>query len=602
MSKKKIPFPELIRQMWGPYSSLGGYLKPYKGRFILGLIFGVAFGIVSAAIPLVAKKVADELLPAGTSQTDLIYNSAATEGGAGIESVIWIVALIPLVMITRSFLSFMNNYMMAWVSLRILRDMRQKLFAHLMSQSLDFYNRAKSGKLISRVLNDTRQAQSALVSISGNIIKDPVAVIGGVAVLVWMDWKFSLTTFVLFPICIIPIAIFGKKVREAGKAEENEAGQMAVILQESFAGIRIIKSFAREEYQAGQFAISSDQQCDTSIQVRRSIDIVQPIIESVSALGVVLALLYVYFGDLSAGKFLALLAGIFLLYEPVKRLSRIPMLMQKCLAATTNIFEIMAQVPSVKDLPSPTVLTRAKGLIEFDSVTFAYGTNVAAVSDLSLKIEAGKQFALVGASGAGKTTLFALLLRFYDPQSGTIRLDGHDIRTIKQTSLREQIGIVTQESFLFHDTIYKNILYGRLDATEDEVHAAAKLAYAHDFILAQEMGYNTIVGDKGSLLSGGQQQRIAIARALLKNAPILLLDEATSALDSESERMIQAALDRLAQGRTVIAIAHRLSTVLKSDQIVVMDQGRVAEIGTHSHLLQSSGLYRKLYDIQFQHD
>lgn len=602
MSKKKLPFPELLRQMWGPYAALGQYLKPYKGRFALGLIFGVAFGVVSSAIPLVAKKVADDLLPAGTSQTDLVYNSAATEGGEGIESVIWIVALIPLVMITRSFLSFMNNYLMTWVSLRILRDMRQQLFTHLMSQSLDFYNRAKSGKLISRVLNDTRQAQSALVSISGNIIKDPVAVIGGVAVLVWMDWKFSLTTFVLFPICIIPIAVFGKKVREAGKAEENEAGQMAVILQESFAGIRIIKSFARENYQAGQFAISSNQQCNTSIRVRRSVDIVQPIIESVSALGVVLALLYVYFGDLSAGKFLALLFGIFLLYEPVKRLSRIPMLMQKCLAATTNIFEIMAQSPSVQDVPTPTILTRAQGRIEFDHVTFAYGNNVAAVSDLSLKIEAGKQFALVGASGAGKTTLFALLLRFYDPQSGTIRLDGHDIRSIKQTSLREQIGIVTQESFLFHDTIYKNILYGRLDATEAEVHAAAKLAYAHDFILAQEDGYETVVGDKGSLLSGGQQQRIAIARALLKNAPILLLDEATSALDSESERMIQAALDRLAEGRTVIAIAHRLSTVLKSDQIVVMDQGRVAEVGTHASLLESSGLYRKLYDIQFQHD
>lgn len=602
MSKKKLPFPELVRQMWGPYSSLGTYLKPYKSQFILGLFFGIAFGLVSAAIPLVVKTVTERVIPEGFSQQDLIQNPNAADGGAGLESVIWVVALIPLVMITRSFLSFMNNYLMAWVSFRILRDMRQELFNHLMSQSLDFYNRAKSGKLISRVLNDTRQAQSALVSISGSIVKDPVAVIGGVAVLVWMDWKFSLTTFVLFPICIIPIAVFGKKVREAGKAEENEAGQMAVILQESFAGIRIIKSFAREDYQSGQFRTSSNLQCATSINVRRSIDIVQPIIESVSALGVVLALLYVYFGGLSAGKFIALLGGIFLLYEPVKRLSRIPMMMQKCLASTTNIFEIMAQTPSVRDLSNPTVIQRARGIIEFDHVTFAYGSNLPAVSDLSLKIEAGKQFALVGASGAGKTTLFALLLRFYDPQSGIIRLDGHDIRTIKQTSLREQIGIVTQESFLFHDTIYKNILYGRLDATEEEVHAAAKLAYAHDFILAQEHGYETIVGDKGSLLSGGQQQRIAIARALLKNAPILLLDEATSALDSESERMIQAALDRLTEGRTVIAIAHRLSTVLKSDQIVVMDHGRVVEVGTHSKLLESSGLYRKLYDIQFQHD
>lgn len=602
MSKKKLPFPELVRQMWGPYSALGPYLRPYRRRFTLGLLFGVAFGLVSAVIPLVVKTVAERVLPAGVSQQDLMKDSHATDGGAGIESVVWVVALIPLVMITRSFLSFMNNYLMAWVSFRILRDMRQKLFNHLMSQSLDFYNRAKAGKLISRVLNDTRQAQSALVSISGSIVKDPVAVIGGVAVLVYMDWKFSLTTFVLFPICIIPIAIFGKKVREAAKAEENEAGQMAVILQESFAGIRIIKSFARENYQSGEFQVSSDMQCDTSIRVRRSIDIVQPIIEAVSALGVVLALLYVYFGDLSAGRFIGLLGGIFLLYEPVKRMSRIPMMMQKCLASTTNIFEIMSQTPTVLDAPDPLVIDRARGHLEFQNVTFAYGTNTPAVREISLKIEAGKQFALVGASGAGKTTLFGLLLRFYDPQSGTIRLDGQDLRSIKQTSLREQIGIVTQESFLFHDTIYKNILYGRLDATEEEVHAASRLAFAHDFILAQEHGYDTVVGDKGSLLSGGQQQRVAIARALLKNAPILLLDEATSALDSESERMIQVALDRLAQGRTVIAIAHRLSTVLKSDQIVVMDQGRIVEVGTHSKLIESSGLYRKLYDIQFQQD
>lgn len=600
--KKKIPLPELLRLMWGPYSALGPYLRPYKGRFTLGLLFGIAFGLVSAVIPLVVKTVAERVLPEGVSQKDLIQNSQAADGGLGIESVVWVVALIPLVMITRSFLSFMNNYLMAWVSFRILRDMRQQLFNHLMSQSLDFYNRAKAGKLISRVLNDTRQAQSALVSISGSIVKDPVAVIGGVAVLVYMDWKFSLTTFVLFPICIIPIAIFGKKVREAAKEEENEAGQMAVILQESFAGIRIIKSFAREDYQSGQFQTSSDAQCATSIRVRRSIDIVQPMIEAVSALGVVLALLYVYFGDLSAGRFIGLLGGIFLLYEPVKRLSRIPMMMQKCLAATTNIFEIMSQTPNVRDSTDPIVIDRARGHVEFQNVTFAYGTNTPAINDISLKIEAGKQFALVGASGAGKTTLFGLLLRFYDPQSGVIRLDGQDIREIRQTSLREQIGIVTQESFLFHDTIYKNILYGRLGASEAEVHAAAKLAYAHDFILAQQDGYDTVVGDKGSLLSGGQQQRIAIARALLKNAPILLLDEATSALDSESEQMIQAALDRLAAGRTVIAIAHRLSTVLKSDQIVVMDQGRIVEVGTHSKLLESSGLYRKLYDIQFQHD
>ncbi len=597
--KKKIPFPQLVRELWKPYFTLATYLKPYKARFIMGLAFGMAFGVISGLLPLIAKYVLDHVAP-GMSQQDVL--SSADDGdGVKIDEFLWIVALIPIVMITRSVLSYLNSYCMAWVSLRILRDMRAKLFAHLMSQSLDFFNRAKSGKLISRVLNDTRMAQNALVSIAGDIFKDPIAVITGVCVLVWMDWKFSLTTLFLFPICIIPVAIYGKKVRTAGKAEENEAGQMAVILQESFAGIRIIKSFAREDYQSGQFDVSSDLQCRTSMKVRKSIEIVQPMIEAVSALGVVLALCYVYFGGLSATKFVALMAGIFLLYEPVKRLSRIPMLMQKCLASATNIFELMEKTASVQDAPDALVIERAAGAIEFDSVGFSYGVGKPAVSDLSLKIPAHQRYALVGASGAGKSTLLNLLLRFYDPQSGSIRLDGTDLRQIKQQSLREQIGIVTQESFLFHDTIYENIRYGRLAANRAEIEAAAKLAYAHEFIMEQPEGYDTVVGDKGSLLSGGQQQRLAIARALLKNAPILLLDEATSALDSESERMIQAALERLAQGRTVIAIAHRLSTILKSDQIVVMDDGKIAEIGTHAQLLEESGLYRKLYEIQFHH-
>jgi ABC-type multidrug transport system, ATPase and permease components len=601
--KKKLPLPELIRQFWKPYFTLAAYLRPYRKRFVAGLACGIIAGVLSGVAPLILKYVGEQLgLEAGAMNFNPLAQTETVDEGPRIGRFAGIILIIPLTVIARGIFAYLNAYCMAWVSFRVLRDLRSQLFRHITTQSLDYFNKAKTGRLISRVLNDTRMAQNALTTIAGDVIKQPVAVITGVVVLVMIDWRFSLTTLVLFPICIIPVAIFGKKVRQAGKAEENEAGAMAVILQETFSGIRVIKSFAREDYQAAQFEKSSETQCRNSMRVRKSIDIVQPLIESVSALGVVLALIYVIVFDVSFIKFGALCLGIFMLYNPAKALSRIPMLMQKCLASTTYIFEILETRPTIQDAPDAVEIQHARGEIEFDHVTFGYGTEKVAVRDVSLKIEAGRQYALVGASGAGKTTMLALLLRFYDPQAGVIRLDGRDIRTIRQTSLREQIGIVTQESFLFHDTIYENIRYGRLDATRAEIEAAAKLAYAHDFIMAQPNGYDTVVGDKGSLLSGGQQQRLAIARALLKNAPILLLDEATSALDSESERIIQAALERLSQGRTVVAIAHRLSTILKSDQIVVMDDGRIVEVGTHRELLEKSGLYRRLYEIQFQHE
>ncbi len=604
MSKpQKLPFPELVRAFWKPYLRLLSYMHPYRKRFFFGIACGVVGGMLNGAIPLVIKKAGESIMGGGLKLPDksALLSGGIGNDGPGIESVIWISLLIPLVMVARGIFSYLNVYSLAWVSLRVLRDIRTQLFAHLMSQSLDFFSREKAGKLMSRVMSDTRVTQNALTSVSGDIIKDPIAVLTGVAVLVAIDWKFSLTTLVLFPICIIPVVVFGRKVRQAGKAEERESAQMSVILQETFAGVRVIKSFAREDYQTAQFAKSSDTQCRNSMRVRRSSDIVQPLIESVSALGVVLAMVYVYYYGISFAKFAALCAGIFLLYNPVKNLSRIPMLMQKCMVSANNVFELMEMKPTILDLPTAKPLERCEGRIELQNVSFGYGSEKLALREASLHIEPGKKYALVGASGAGKSTILSLILRFYDPQSGVLKIDGRDVRDITQHSLRRHIGTVTQETFLFHDTIAENIRYGNLAATQDQIVAAAKLAYAHDFIMAQPNGYETIVGDKGCMLSGGQQQRLAIARAILKGAPILLLDEATSALDSESERMIQEALERLSEGRTVVAIAHRLSTILKSDCIVVMDHGRIVDTGTHAELLQKSELYRSLYELQFHH-
>jgi subfamily B ATP-binding cassette protein MsbA len=339
-----------------------------------------------------------------------------------------------------------------------------------------------------------------------------------------------------------------------------------------------------------------------SMRVLKNTEITTPLVEVVAAFGVGLALFYVFAAGLTAAKFLALMAGIFLLYEPVKSLSRIHLMLQRCLAATTNIFELMREPRDIKDAPDATTITSCRGEITFEHVNFSYGPEITALEDISLRIAPGQRVALVGASGAGKSTMLSLILRFYDPQSGAILLDGLDLRSITLDSLREQVGIVTQDTFLFHDTILNNIRFGRPEATQNEVEEAARQAYAHDFILAQPQGYESIVGDKGCKLSGGQQQRLAIARALLKNAPVLLLDEATSALDSESERMIQSALEKLSAGKTVVAIAHRLSTVLSSDMIVVMSQGRIIDTGTHAELLEKSPAYRKLYEMQFNHE
>src|SRR5881392_2377134 len=503
-------------------------------------------------------------------------------------------------MTLRSLCSYGNSYFMNWVSNKVVTDIRNQLFSKVVRHSMDFFNRMQSGFLMSRIANDTRNMQQALASVSSDVFKQPITIIGAVIVLLLMDWKFTLVSLVLFPICIIPIRIFGRRAREAVQREQRGGVLMSVTMQESITGIRVVKSFAREEQLEKAFRRGAQQSFSQTMRVVKATEAVSPLVEIIASFGVGLALWYVYAANLNAGRFFGLIAGIFIIYEPIKTLSKLHIVMQRSLGATTQIFSILDSKPAVQDAPNAVELVSSKGQIEFENVTFRYSTGVTdAVRDINLHIEPGKTYALVGASGAGKSTILSLILRLYDPTSGAVKIDGHNLRTLTQKSLREQIGLVTQETFLFHDTIFKNIQFGRLDAPPEEIYEAAHTAFAHDFIMAQPHGYETIIGDKGCLLSGGQQQRLAIARAVLKNAPILLLDEATSSLDSESEQQIQKALEKLTAGRTVIAIAHRLSTVLSADQIVVMDYGRIKEIGTHAELLDKSGYYRRLYDHQF---
>lgn len=598
MSNKDKDLAGNFRAHWGPYAQLLSYIKPYKGRFAFGVSMGVLYALINGSIPLLVKYVGEQIFPEGADQQK-IAEAAVSGTGPGVDHVLLACLLVPLVMILRGFFTYLNAYQMSWVSMHVLNDIRTQLYTAIMSQSMGFFDKARAGRLMSRILSDTGVAQSTLSQISVQLFKQPISLLAGLAAVVWIDWKFSLVALVLFPVVIVPVAIYGRKVRKAGKIAQELAGQMNVILQESFSGVRVIKAFGREKFMNGLFLQATKDQFRNSMRVLKNTEITSPLVEVVAAVGVGLALFYVFAAGLSAAKFLALMAGIFLLYEPVKALSRIHLMLQRCLAATTSIFELMHQAPDVAEAPNAVTITSCRGQLEFDHVDFSYGPHTAALRGTTFRILPGQRVALVGASGAGKSTILSLILRFYDPQSGAILLDGVDLRSVTLDSLRSQMGIVTQDTFLFHDTIYSNILFGRPDASKEEVEAAAKLAYAHDFILAQPQGYESVVGDKGCMLSGGQQQRLSIARALLKNAPILLLDEATSALDSESERMIQSGLEKLASGKTVVAIAHRLSTVLSSDMIVVMDQGQVAATGSHEELLGKSELYRNIYDLQF---
>jgi ATP-binding cassette, subfamily B, bacterial MsbA len=599
--KKKLSFRETIRIAWKPYRRLYSYVTPYKWRFIFGLFLGFLFGVINGCLPLAMGKVTGAIFHgAAPNAKSLTHRSELLNAGGSINSIFFYCLLIPAVMTARSLLSYGSTYYMNWVSNRVVADIRNELFSKIINQSMDFFNRMRAGVLMSRISHNTGAMQVALSQVSSDVFKHPITIVFALVVLIYMDWKFTLAALILFPICIVPIQIFGKRARRAMLNQQEELGKMSVTMSETFAGIRVVKSFAREKHQEESFARSTMLQFRNVMRMTKSTEAAGPLIEILAAIGVGWALLYVYATNLSAGRFFALLTGIFILYDPAKNLSKLRVLMQRSIAATEGVFGILDTPITVQDAPDAKTMGASQGRIDFENITFRYaGTSINALSNVTLRVETGKSYALVGASGAGKSTILSLILRLYDPTSGAVRIDGHDLRRLTQRSLREQLGLVTQETFLFHDTIYNNILFGRLDATREEVYRAAQTAYAHEFILAQPQKYDTVIGDKGMLLSGGQQQRLAIARAVLKNAPILLLDEATSALDSESEKQIQLALQTLASGKTVVAIAHRLSTILSSDQIVVMDRGHVKEIGTHNELLAKSGYYRRLYDLQF---
>jgi subfamily B ATP-binding cassette protein MsbA len=509
------------------------------------------------------------------------------------------ISLVPLVFILRGVFSYLNVYCLQWAAIRAITDLRIRLFAHLQNLSVGFFTRSNTGDLMSRINSDTMALQNTITGTLAVIVKDPVTVLATVGYLFYLDYRLTLVTLLAFPVCLISIIIFSRKVRKSAVVVQNSYSELSTVMHESFTGNRIIKAYNLEARAIEQFKEVSQRFVSHRMRIIRSEEIPGPLNEFLAAIGVALLIGYFAFqAEPDVAKVIQFSIGIFVVYRPIKNITRLHNQLEQARAASRQVFELLDLQNSVHEPVQPKALKAAAADIQFDHLHFSYGEKIA-LDDIQLQIKPGQLIALVGASGSGKTTLANLLLRFYDPQRGVIRIGGVDIRDVATRDLRNQIAVVTQETVLFNDTIRRNIELGRPGASNDEIIAAARHAYAYDFIMEKPNGFDTYIGERGVTLSGGQRQRLAIARAVLKNAPILLLDEATSALDTESERAVQSALDELMKGRTTICIAHRLSTILHADEIVVLDQGRIAETGSHAELARRGGIYQKLYELQF---
>jgi subfamily B ATP-binding cassette protein MsbA len=605
---------EFLKMASVPYRRLLAYLKPYRFRFGLGIVLGVAAGGFNAILLMGLKLVFAVVLNEGAPGEPIRPFEDMPSWVSGFElhppalpagqQWIWVAGvctLVPLLILGRGLVSYLHTYCMLWVGNKVLHQLRDDLFTNLMRQSLNFYNRAKTGDLMQTVFNQTKTAQTGATQLASDLIKHPFSMLSIVVVLMAQDWKYTLTAMTLFPACIIPVMMVSKRVRQAGGKEETEAGALMVTMQETFTGIRVVKSYAREEFERDRFNKADLRMQAFMMRWSKALELVGPLVETVASAGIACGLVYAKLVDMGPETFILLNMGLMSIYPHAKALSRIQITLQRSVMATSRVLSLIDQEADIRDAPDAKILRKPKGEIEFKGVIFSYrGSKDRALNFVNAKFEAGKSYALVGRSGSGKSTMLSLIMRFYDPQRGEVLFDGTDVRQIAQASLRDHIGVVNQEVFLFHDTIFNNIRYGDPNATREQVEQAARRAHAHEFILEKPGGYDAVVGEKGCTLSGGQQQRISIARAILRDAPVLLLDEAYSALDSESEKKIHEAMEELSVGKTVIAIAHRLSTILKADEILVMDLGKVVDRGSHSELLERNELYQHLYNLQFR--
>lgn len=571
------------------YRRLLPFLKPYIWPyFALGIVCMLGYSATDGVIPFLVRSVFDDLFQK-KDPTMLRYVPLA----------------IIVVFSARGLLNFGQHYFSDYVGLRIINDVRNRLNCHLQYLSLAFFYRHPTGTLLSRVGNDVTLLRAVLTDALASLVRDSLSVIVLIGVAFYQDWVLASIAFFVFPASVLPVMRMSRKIKRFTKRGQISTGNLTALLQESVQGNRIVKAFGMEEYEIKRFTAENFRLFKQSVRASRIKAVVTPTMEFLASFGIAGVVWYggssVIGGDRTQGEFMAFMAAMMLMYQPFKSLARTYAAVQQGIAGAERVFEILDTHADVQERPGARAAKRFTESIEFHDVSFGYGEKLV-LKDINLRICAGEMVALVGISGVGKSTMADLIPRFYDVTGGAVTMDNIDIRDLTLRTLRQQIGLVSQHTFLFNDTIRNNISYGDPERSMDDIMAAAKAAYAHDFIMSLPRGYDTNIGEMGLQLSGGQRQRLAIARALLKDAPILILDEATSALDAQSERSVQNALDNLMTRRTTVVVAHRLSTIRRADRIVVLVGGKIAEQGRHEELMARKQEYSRLYSMQLLED
>lgn len=578
----------LTREQVTTFGRLLRYVRPYLKWMILSIIMLVISVSLGLILPLVIRNLVDIVL---VDKNFPRLNQLA-------------IGLF-VVFLLQGFASFVNQIALAFVGENVVADIRVQVYSHLQSLSLKYFTDNRTGEIVSRVTNDVILLQTAVTDNLVALLRQAITLVGAAILLFVLDWRLTVIILLGIPFVTLTMVWLGRKIRRASTAVQDALAQGANVLEETISGVRIVKSFAREEYEIGRFSARVTDIFDAAMRRAKIGAVLGPMIGFMAFGSITITLWFgsyeVIQGRLTAGDLVAYLIYTMLVAAPIASLAGLYAQFQSAIGATERLFDLLDTESDIVSLPDAPILPAVQGEVVFADVSFAYSTAVAVLRSVSFTARPGQVIALVGPSGAGKSTLVSLIPRFWDVDNGRVTIDGHDIREVNLRSLREQIGIVPQETTLFSDTVYNNIRYGKLDATREEVEAAARAANAHDFILNDlAEGYDTPVGERGVKLSGGQRQRVAIARAVLKDPRILILDEATSSLDSESESLVQEALERLMEGRTSFVIAHRLSTVVNADWVLVLEAGQIVEQGTHADLLaQADGLYTRLHQMQF---